>query len=58
LRYQTITKYILEYFGATHTDISKPEGKRPLGINRRIWEDDIKMDIKEIRCDLAWINLA
>jgi hypothetical protein len=26
----------------------KPEGKRPLGISRLRWEDNIKMDYKEI----------
>jgi hypothetical protein len=25
--------------------VGKPEGKRPLGILRRIWEDNIKMDL-------------
>ena len=28
----------------------KPEGKRPLGRPRRRWEDNIKMDIKEMEC--------
>jgi hypothetical protein len=28
--------------------IGRPEGKRPLGKPRRRWEDNIKMDIKEI----------
>jgi hypothetical protein len=26
--------------------MDKPEGKRPLGRNRRRWEDNIKMDLK------------
>jgi hypothetical protein len=26
----------------------KPEGKRPLGRPRHKWEDDIRMDLKEI----------
>jgi hypothetical protein len=29
--------------------IGRPEGKRPLGRPRRRWEDNIKMDLKEIR---------
>ena len=34
--------------------MGKPEGKRPLGRPRRRWEDNIKMDIKEVGCeDLA-----
>jgi hypothetical protein len=28
--------------------VGKPEGKRPLGITRRRWEDNIKMDLREI----------
>jgi hypothetical protein len=27
----------------------RPEGKRPLGRPRRRWEDNIKMDLREIR---------
>jgi len=39
--------------------LGKPEGKRPLGRPRRIWEDNIKMDLQEVgggRGD--WIELA
>jgi hypothetical protein len=28
--------------------IRKPEGKRPLGRPRRKWEDNIRMDLREI----------
>jgi hypothetical protein len=28
--------------------MEKPEGKRPLGRPRRIWEDEIRMDLREI----------
>jgi hypothetical protein len=36
-----------------------PERKGPLGRPSRRWEDDTKMDIKEIRWDgVDWINLA
>jgi len=28
--------------------VGKPEGKRPLGRPRRIWEDNIKMDLREV----------
>jgi hypothetical protein len=28
--------------------VGRPEGKRPLGRPRRMWEDNIKMDIREI----------
>jgi len=28
--------------------VRKPEGKRPLGLRRRSWKDNIKIDLKEI----------
>jgi hypothetical protein len=30
----------------------RPEGKRPIGIPRRRWEDNLQMDCKEIPCGL------
>jgi hypothetical protein len=37
----------------------KPEGKRPLGRPRRRREDNIKLDLREVRIDGAnWIRLA
>jgi hypothetical protein len=39
--------------------VGKPEGKRLLGRPRRRWEDNIKLDLREIRIDGAyWIQLA
>jgi hypothetical protein len=40
--------------------IGKPEGKRPLGRrSRRRWEDNIRMDLKEIVWEgVDWIYLA
>jgi hypothetical protein len=39
--------------------VGRPEGKRPLGRPRRRWEDNIKMDLKEIGIDGAnWIRPA
>jgi len=36
-----------------------PEGKRPMGRPRRIWEDNIKMDPQEVGCGaMDWIELA
>ena len=29
--------------------VGKPEGKRPLGRPRIRWEDNIKMDLQEVR---------
>jgi hypothetical protein len=31
--------------------VRKPEGKRPLGRPRRRWMDNIKMDLRDIKCD-------
>ena len=30
--------------------VGKPEGKRPLGIPRRRWYDNTKMDLHEVGC--------
>ncbi|KAJ4442603.1 hypothetical protein ANN_04192 [Periplaneta americana] len=39
--------------------VGRPEGKRPLGRPRRRWEDDIKMDLRDVGYDdREWINLA
>jgi hypothetical protein len=39
--------------------VGRPEGKRTLGRPRRRWEDNIKMDLREIGIDGAnWIRLA
>jgi len=32
--------------------VGKPKGKRPLGIPRRRWEDNIKMDLQEVECGM------
>ena len=38
--------------------VGKPEGERPLGRPRRRWEDNIKMDLREVVCDPRdWIAL-
>jgi hypothetical protein len=39
--------------------VGKPQGKTPLGRPRRRWNDNIKMDLREIGLqDLDWIHLA
>jgi hypothetical protein len=39
--------------------VGKPEGKIPLGRPRRRWEDDIKMDLQEVRCGgMDWVELV
>jgi hypothetical protein len=48
-----------EVRGAYNILVGKPEGRRPLGIPGRTWEDNIKMDLREIGFgDVDWINLA
>jgi hypothetical protein len=45
--------------GVYRVSVESPEGKRPLGRPRRRWEDNIKMDLREIGIDGAnWIQLA
>jgi hypothetical protein len=35
--------------------VGKPEGKRPLGIPRRRWADNIKMDVRQD--EMVWTGL-
>jgi hypothetical protein len=45
--------------GAYRVLVGRPEGKRPLRRPRGRWENNIKMDLREIRIDWAnWIRLA
>jgi hypothetical protein len=44
---------------AYRTLVGKPEGKRPLGRSMRRWEDNIKMNLREIRGGgMDWFDLA
>jgi hypothetical protein len=39
--------------------VGKPEGRRPLGRPRRRWENNIRMDLREVGCGCVdWIELA
>jgi hypothetical protein len=39
--------------------VGRPEGKRPLGRPRSRWEDNMKMNLREMGIDEAnWIRLA
>ena len=39
--------------------VEKPEGRRPLGRPRRRWEDNIRMDLREVGCGCVdWMELA
>jgi hypothetical protein len=39
--------------------VGRPEGKRPVGRPRRRWDDNIKLDVREVWIDgVNWIQLA
>ena len=38
--------------GVYRVFVGKPEGKRPLGRPRRRWDDNIKMDLQEVGCEV------
>jgi len=39
--------------------VGKPEGRRPLGRPRRRWEDNIRMDLREVEYGCVdWMELA
>jgi hypothetical protein len=43
--------------------VERPEGKRPLGKPKRRWEDNIKIDLREIGIDggrtgFGWLRLG
>jgi hypothetical protein len=45
--------------GAYRVLVGKPEERRPLGTPRRRWEDNIKMDLREVGWGgMDWISLA
>jgi hypothetical protein len=51
--------YMDEKWNAYRVSVRKPEGNRPTGISRRRWEDNIKMDLREIGWGgTDWIYLA
>jgi hypothetical protein len=50
---------MVEGRGGYRVLVRRPEGKRPLGRPRRRWEDNIKLDLREIGIDgTNWIRLA
>jgi hypothetical protein len=45
--------------GAYRALVGNLDGRRPLGRPRRRWEDNIKMDLREVGWGgMDWINLA
>ena len=43
--------------GVHRVVVGKPEGKKLLGRPRRRWEDNVKMDLQEVRGGGAWMVL-
>jgi len=45
--------------GVHRVQVGKPEGKRPLGRPRLKWEDNIKMNLREVGGGCGyWMHLA
>jgi hypothetical protein len=48
--------------GANRALVGKPEERRPLGRPRRRWEDNIKMDLREVgwgaQTGLIWFRIG
>jgi len=45
--------------GVCRVLVGKPEGRRPLGRPRHRWEDNIRMDLREVGCGgVDWMELA
>jgi hypothetical protein len=59
LRWEGHVARMGERRGAYRALVGKPEGRRPLKRPRRRWEDNIKMDLREVGwVGMDWINLA
>jgi hypothetical protein len=48
MRYARHVAYMKKQRNAHRLLVGKPKGKRPLGTPKHRWEDNIKMDLKEI----------
>jgi len=45
--------------GVNRVLVGKPEGRRPLGRPRLRWEDNMRMDLREVGCECVdWMELA
>jgi len=49
---------MVEGSGVHRVLVGKPEVKRPLGRPRRRWEDNIKMELREVGGGGDWMELA
>jgi hypothetical protein len=59
MRWAEHVAHVGEGRGVYRVLVERPEGKRPLGRSRRMWEDNIKLDLREIGIEGAnWVQLA
>jgi hypothetical protein len=59
MRWEGHVARIGEERGVYRVLVGKPKGKRPLGRPRNSWEDNIRMDLQEVGCEVMdWIGLA
>jgi hypothetical protein len=59
MRWAGHVAHMREGRGVYRVLVGRPKGKRPLEKPRLRWEDNIKMDLREIWIDVAnWIQLA
>jgi hypothetical protein len=59
MRWAEHVAWVLEERGMYKVLVRKSEGKRTLGRPRRRWEDNIRMDLQEVKCGgMDWIGLA
>jgi hypothetical protein len=42
--------------GSYRISVGKPEGRKPLGRPSRRWEDNIKMDAREVEWGVDWMD--
>jgi hypothetical protein len=59
MRWEGHVVCMVEVRGGYNIFVGRPEGRRPLGRPRDRWEDNIKMDLREIGFGAVdWIHLA
>ena len=59
LRWAGLAAHMKQSRNVSRVLVGRPEGKRTLRRPRRRWEDDIKMDLRQMGCDAGnWIDVA
>nr|CAD7574062.1 unnamed protein product [Timema californicum] len=57
--YKDASLVMFGLLGMVRVLTGKPNGKRPLGIPKRKWADNIRMDLKAIGCnEVDWIEVV